>query len=235
MRGLGSAHFLKLKAHSPISPTVRIRYKMTYFFKNAKLLYIFLVFFVDVKSQLFFPGPCPTPTPLPNINITRYSGTWYLYQTYASTVQLFFSCQLGEYYPPRADGTWDGVTRMTERMTGNIISVPGTVKFFSTDGSAVFTSDNHLFSGNLPNIGINSPAGVTLTINYIVLATDYSSYAVEWTCYDFGISNFQFLWIFSRGATISQSNLQNIRKALNSQRINSAWLRDQDLSGCHFL
>ncbi|XP_035707932.1 lazarillo protein-like [Folsomia candida] len=208
---------------------------MTYFFKNAKLLYIFLVFFVDVKSQLFFPGPCPTPTSLPNINITRYSGTWYLYQTYASTVQLFFSCQLGEYYPPRADGTWDGVTRMTERMTGNIISVPGTVKFFSTDGSAVFTSDNHLFSGNLPNIGINSPAGVTLTINYIVLATDYSSYAVEWTCYDFGISNFQFLWIFSRGATISQSNLQNIRKALNSQRINSAWLRDQDLSGCHFL
>lgn len=71
MRGLGSAHFFKLRVHSPISPTVRIRYKMTYFFKNAKLLYIFLVFFVDVKSQLFFPGPCPTPTPLPNINITR--------------------------------------------------------------------------------------------------------------------------------------------------------------------
>ncbi|XP_021967841.1 apolipoprotein D [Folsomia candida] len=200
--------------------------------------FILILLLGDVESQLFFHGPCPTPAPLPNINITRYSGTWYLFQTYTSSVPLFFSCQLGEYFPPTPNGTWNGVTRMTERLTGYIISVPGTVQFLSTDGSAVFTSDNHLYSKHLENVRLNSTLSqrnFTVRIDYMVLATDYTSYAVEWTCHDFGISNFQFLWIFSRGGTISSNTLQNIRQVLNLQGINTAWLEDQDLSGCRFV
>ena len=71
------------------------------------------------------------------------------------------------------------------------------------------------------------------TANYLILATDYSSYAVVWSCASLAVANLQFAWILTRKQVPDQSTIDTALAVFDSKGINRKRLRKTSQSNCN--
>ncbi|XP_035701461.1 uncharacterized protein LOC118433566 isoform X2 [Folsomia candida] len=193
-------------------------------------------------SLKHFVGRCPSPMPVQNLNRTEFSGIWYAIQTYpADNYYPNFTCSLVDYKLPSLDGTWIRETRHTDK-SGRLPSNSAEVSFLSRDGSAYLNVDSWYnftraqkeriaqYGQSAEMVGLAKTTETKYSV--YVLATDYSNYAVFWTCDQSWGSNYQNLLITSRNLSIGNEAMETIKTTLNLQGITTTPLIKVDTSGC---
>ena len=136
-------------------------------------------------------------TVVTNFNLPAYLGSWYEIQRYESEFSLDLDCVTAEYILPNATST-----RIIVLNRGLLLNNQNETTAFEARGVAEpsFPDDETVpaklsvaFFGQEPDRS-----------NYWVLGTDYSSYAVVWSCeQNQPDSHLETAWVLSRTSTLT--------------------------------
>ncbi|KAF2354569.1 Lipocalin/cytosolic fatty-acid binding domain [Trinorchestia longiramus] len=172
-------------------------------------------------AQLVYPGACLPITPVQNFDLKKYAGLWYENRKYFAFFQLAGTC-----------------------VTATYVGIPG------NDSAVEVLNDGYFFGSPKTVIGVAEKVDPSSTEaklrvsftstpfaaapsergNYWVLETDYTSYAVVWSCrQDNDDSNRQNLWILTRDRVPTVRTLAKARKAIETRGLdyNSLTVTDQ--------
>ncbi|XP_075983119.1 uncharacterized protein LOC142981240 isoform X2 [Anticarsia gemmatalis] len=144
----------------------------------------------DANTPVVFPGQCDMNIPVvANFNPVAYAGSWYDVQSYPAPFQRG-TCQ-NALYTLNADGSVRVEnTQVVDRLLETWI---GSAVLASTDQSAKL------------DVTFNVD-GVDVTTNYWVLATDYTDYALVYSCQNIDAETRSvFSWKLSRTTQLSTS------------------------------
>ncbi|ROT67942.1 Apolipoprotein D [Penaeus vannamei] len=154
------------------------------------------VFSVTSSQELFF-GSCPQQAVVQNFDLNSYLGKWYEIEKYFAIFELGGKCITAE-YSLLPSGNIKVVNSQANAVTGKATSI---------EGQAVLADPASV--GGAPSGGDG---------NYWVLDTDYTSYAIVWSCsFDIKLMNAQILWILMRDQNPDPQRL-NYVKTLIRQR-----------------
>merc|ERR1711934_563465 len=149
-------------------------------------------------------GMCPMPRAVPKFDKERFYGAWYYQMQIPSFYQeMDLSCARG-FWRPRDDGS------VSVYFTGIMDSDGGPEEMCGK-----LWQDNEDNPGNwkasLPGSPIYGEANV--------LDTDYDSYAVVYSCYQFLFFKYELGWILTREAIASQVLIDNAMSVLERNGI----------------
>uniref|UniRef100_A0A2A4JTG4 Lipocalin/cytosolic fatty-acid binding domain-containing protein n=1 Tax=Heliothis virescens TaxID=7102 RepID=A0A2A4JTG4_HELVI len=157
--------------------------------------------FDDLPETIVLPGPCDDSiTGVPNFSIANYLGEWIEIARYPQTAQTG-QCNRAIY-----SSLGDNSVSIENTQVANeaLYTISGQGVFASQDGSGVLQVTF--------NVG-----GVSRTSNYHVLATDYTSYSLVYTCTNLPSGNRQVgSWKLSRTDILSQNALDVIDDVINN-------------------
>lgn len=78
-----------------------------------------------------------------------------------------------------------------------------------------------------------SAGKISLDLNYTILGTDYTNYAVASACATAPkVGDIQIVWVYSRQRTLSASNLNKALAVLKTNNLDSSKLVDVNQSDC---
>nr|QNT08914.1 polycalin [Spodoptera littoralis] len=122
---------------------------------------------VDSDFDVIFPGQCDDSIDaVENFNPQEYEGTWFDIESYPTRFQSG-TCNTAE-YSPNPDGTLQVVNT---QVSGQILQTTTGVAYpTSNDGSGKF------------DVTLTQSNGNVVTTKYWVLATDYTSYSLVYSC-----------------------------------------------------
>jgi len=184
---------------------------MLFFFVAASCL-------LAVQSQEVFLGCCPTVSVMSPFDITQYAGEWYENTKYYAIFEAGQKCIKAQ-YTLNDDGTVEVQNSGIKISTGDAVSITG---------KAAVTEAN---TGNLV-VAFSNLDDLPSTANYLVLGTDYTSYAVVWSCTNFWLFNTQFMWILTRDREPSAEVINSALAVIESNGLNRNRLRDTDHDDC---
>ncbi|XP_041970035.1 uncharacterized protein LOC121726651 [Aricia agestis] len=178
----------------------------------------------DPNTPVIFRGKCD-----PNVNVVRdfdaqaYMGKWYDISSYPSVFQSG-SCNTAEY--TLVGGTVDVFN--TQVINETLDTINGVARISSTDGSAKLVVNFPIENTNL-----------TTETDYWVLATDYISYSLVYTCVDIPEDESRQVWSWklSRSRQLTENAVNNINTAINAvQVLDNRYYVDNDHSdeGCFY-
>ena len=153
---------------------------------------------IGLSSASIFFGSCPTTTNQASMDFTQYTGKWYEYtRDWTIPFEFFQSCVTANYASTFNDGS-GGISVINRAyfwpfsfLAGN--GLEGRAKCDNTAAGCDVS-----FSPTLA-----TPSGDS--INYNVLATDYTNYSVVYSCSSFfgGLMSLDMLWVLSREPQLS--------------------------------
>ncbi|XP_051267280.1 apolipoprotein D-like [Dicentrarchus labrax] len=183
--------------------------------KAFKVLFVLLTTAAAADGQSFHRGSCPQPSVQDNFNVTKYMGTWYEIEKLPAMFERG-KCNQAT-YSPLVDGTVN--VRNAELLSnGKINSIEGVAKVKNSSQPAIL--DVGFFKG-VPD----SP--------YWVLSTDYQSYALVYSCFDyFGLFHIDFAWILARTRVLTQDVISQLRDTLAAAGVNINRLTVSNQTGC---
>ncbi|KAH8293288.1 hypothetical protein KR018_007561 [Drosophila ironensis] len=168
------------------------------------------------SAQVPFPGKCPEVKVMDTFDVESYTGVWYEYSKYPFAFEIGKKCIYAD-YEIIDNSTISVVNVGINRLTGQASNVTGKAKVIAPAQLAV------AFFPNQP----------TNTANYLVLGTDYESYAVVYSCT--GVStlvNFKIVWILTRERQPSAATIATAKKILENNSISQTFLIDTIQTGC---
>ncbi|KAF2356923.1 Lipocalin/cytosolic fatty-acid binding domain [Trinorchestia longiramus] len=158
---------------------------------NKAFLFIILTLGLMAQAQEIFLKKCPSQTVVENFDLSRYLGKWYENRSYFAIFQIGGRCTTAIY-----TDAGNGLVKVENtqiNFLGKTSGVVGQAKLAnpeSTEGKLSVSFSSETPYENMANEVTDS--------NYWVLDTDYTSYAVVWSCRNALIFNTQFLWILTR-------------------------------------
>jgi len=175
-------------------------------------------------------GDCPTTPTQGNFNATKYLGTWYEYERFGNLFQPLVQCGRAIY------GDLGNHSISVTNAGTRKIRVLG----FTVDESPV------LIKGSASVVDLSSPAELRVTFsefdqtstapNYFVVETDYTGYAVVYSCDrlpgDF--FNLQLAWVLTRSPGVAPGNLAAIKARLSSAGVPVEQFRAVEQTDCNF-
>ncbi|XP_042878650.1 apolipoprotein D-like [Penaeus japonicus] len=179
--------------------------------------------FSVTSAQDLFLGSCSNQAVVQNFDLNSYLGKWYEIEKYFAIFELGGKCITAEYslLP-------NGGIKVVNTQT-NVIS--GTES--SAEGQAVLADPA---SGEAKLVVSFSPFGGAPSGgdgNYWVLDTDYTSYAVVWSCaFDVKVANGQFLWILMRDQNPDPQRLNYVRSLIHNRGLDLTRLQRTDQTNC---
>jgi len=171
-----------------------------------------------VRPQSLSLGACPSVSVETDFVPAQYAGVWYENRNYFALFQLFQRCVKAT-YTDNGDGTIGVKNEAVRYLTGRANSITGTAR---------------------PLDGTNAKLGLTFAGSpfsprdapYWVLGTDYTSYAIVWSCNSYGILNSQILWILTRERSPSDATINLALAVIDKNGLNKNKLRLTDQSNC---
>ncbi|XP_024135938.1 apolipoprotein D [Oryzias melastigma] len=162
------------------------------------------------SAQTFGWGPCKTPEVQANFTLEEFVGSWYLVQ------------KLPAFSAP-GKCIRSNLTLM-ENATVHV-----------TNSHFLFGREWH-FDGVLVTPHSDEPAKLLAHFGKFVppvpdwvLATDYSSHAVVYSCMDFyHVFHVEYAWIFSRSPSLTPEVLQRCREVLEEEGVKTSRLQEVD-------
>ncbi|XP_052863329.1 apolipoprotein D-like [Anopheles cruzii] len=174
------------------------------------------------NGQIVSLGSCPDNPVVVNFDVARYLGLWYETRRYEQVFQ-----QNGECMTPEYSLNEDGTVRVFNSMV-----VPPSQVRLSELGSAVLA-----FPDRTPleaKLNVSFPLTNSDRTNYFVLATDYDTYAVVWSCFEVGPTmRADSAWILSRTPQMPATAVAQVQQYIDLY-LNEADLRttNQDEQFC---
>ncbi|KAG6455295.1 hypothetical protein O3G_MSEX009121 [Manduca sexta] len=155
--------------------------------------------------QIILPGQCNMNIPVvQNFDVAAYGGTWYQIEKYPQ-IHESGTCIGARYILDQASGVVNVLN--WEVINGVLVTISGTAVPQFTDGSA-------RLQVTLPIVGTND----TVTTSLYVLATDYNSYSLAYSC--FNVNRFQRAvgaWKLSRTRTMPAAGTAAINEVIQRQ------------------
>ncbi|GFS10181.1 apolipoprotein D [Elysia marginata] len=156
-----------------------------------------VVLSLGVANAVIKLGPCASVASQATLDPDRYVGKWYELKRFPNINQMDLRCTSAQ-YTLASNGS---VIVRNQGITsdGTLDSIEGTAQVVNVSAPAELSVD----------FGFGWPADIP---NYYVLATDYDSYSLVYSCSDlFGIS-MEYAWILSRerNAGLDVSGLEQI-------------------------
>ncbi|RVE53897.1 hypothetical protein evm_001559 [Chilo suppressalis] len=176
---------------------------------------------IEPGNPVILPGQCnDNITAVQNFDVANFSGLWHEVASYYS--------ENSENRCARAQYTVNsGVVEVVNSQVVNqaLQIITGTATVVSTDGSARLSV----------SLLVNNQ---TVTQDLVVLATDYSNYAVSYTCVNINNDTKRvFSWILSRRRQLSEQAQAAVNDVIASEiTLNNRYFRQSDQSdeGCFF-
>ncbi|XP_016955064.1 apolipoprotein D [Drosophila biarmipes] len=168
------------------------------------------------NAQVPFPGKCPDVQLLDSFDAEAYMGIWYEYSAYPNTFELGQECVYANY--SIVDSSTVSV------VNGGISGVTGQ----ATNATAIAKV---LGPGQL---AVAFYEGQSLTnANYLVLGTDYESYAVVYSCTSITQwANIKFAWILTRERQPSAETIDVAKKILDDNKVSQEYLSKTVQQNC---
>ncbi|XP_012255906.2 apolipoprotein D-like [Athalia rosae] len=184
------------------------------------MLWITLILFMVGGSMAQIPiiGLCPSVDTVSNFTVSRYVGKWYEAEKYFTIFQFGGKCTTAE-YALSENGSVTIRNSQISSLTGLASSIDGIARF-------VGRSDDAKFSVNFPSLPLSVDAP------YWVLDTDYDSYAVVWSCTDYGFISARYAWILTRERNPPLSVVQGAYNVLDKNGLSRAFLLRTDQNNC---
>ncbi|XP_034472461.1 apolipoprotein D [Drosophila innubila] len=175
-----------------------------------------LVAFSGVLAQVPFPGQCPEVKIMDEFDVNAYMGIWYEHSKYPFAFELGKKCIYASY--EIVDNTTVSVVNSAiNRFTGKSTNVTGTAKVIAPAQLAVSFSKNQV---------VSKP-------NYLVLGTDYESYAVVYSCNSLTpLAHLKIVWILTRQREPTVESIDAAHKILDDNKISQAMLIDTLQKNC---
>ncbi|CAF2064696.1 unnamed protein product [Rotaria magnacalcarata] len=148
-------------------------------------------------------GKCPNITTQSNFNVSQYAGLWY--EAYRNTIlfELGTKC-VNATYTLNSDGSI-GVWNQAVKFFGSRTSINGTAKVKNA-------SEPGALSVTFPSAGT--------TGDYNVISTNYSDYAIVYSCSNIRILfipfKSEYIWILSRTKTLSPLIVQQLSTTMSN-------------------
>ncbi|XP_037294072.1 uncharacterized protein LOC115446804 isoform X2 [Manduca sexta] len=176
---------------------------------------------INVGEDVILPGQCDVNIPVvQNFNVPQFLGVWHEIASYHSA-NAIGECNRAEY------SLGDGVVNVMNSQVINktLLSINGFARVSSNDGSARLS------------VVLNVPGG-TVQQDLWVIATDYSNYAISYTCENVNNSSKRiYSWILSRNPQLSPSAAAQVNQVVNSiMELNNAYYvaADHSDSACFY-
>ncbi|XP_052850973.1 apolipoprotein D-like [Drosophila gunungcola] len=168
------------------------------------------------NAQIPFPGKCPDVKVVDTFDVEAYMGVWYEYSKYPFAFEIGKKCIYAN-YGVIDNSTVSVLNAAINQLTGNPSNVTGKAKLIAPGQLAVAFYP-----------------GQSLTkANYLVLGTDYESYAVVYSCTSLTpLANFKIVWILTREREPSTETIDAAKKILDDNEISQAFLIDTTQKNC---
>ncbi|KAK9869283.1 hypothetical protein WA026_003036 [Henosepilachna vigintioctopunctata] len=184
------------------------------------MLRILLVIFVSlfgVRGQAIIDGDCPVVTVVENFDIDKYSGRWYEHFTYPRPQEIQGKCNTADYWNNH-NRTMGIRNTQLNQATGKLEYANGYARPLANPKEAKF----------LVNLDIGSHRDAT----YWILESDYTSYAVVWSCTPISDKSLAIVWLLSREKTLSGEVAVKLFNVLDKFNISLDPLKYTDQTNC---
>ncbi|KAF6206400.1 hypothetical protein GE061_017633 [Apolygus lucorum] len=179
---------------------------------GCQLIYVFVCATVVVQAQRPAFGRCPTVSPKEDFDVNQFVGDWteiersfYFFESSLSCTRLNFT--LFDNDTMKAEVTyrtpWRGSTSQSRYQVKDVSTKPGEL--------------NMVLDGTLPAVIARMAPG---SGKYIVLDTDYTDYALIYSCTDLRLVHADFIWVLGRGNDISVDARTVVYSTLDKSKIN---------------
>uniref|UniRef100_A0A3Q0R1N7 Apolipoprotein D n=1 Tax=Amphilophus citrinellus TaxID=61819 RepID=A0A3Q0R1N7_AMPCI len=177
-------------------------------------VYLLLLLLPVISAQTFHWGPCPTPNVQSNFTLEQYMGEWYEIEKLPDIIGR--GVCIKENYTLGGDG-----------IIQVLYSQVKDKRWFLEETAVVMDPQEPA------KLGVNLLSFLPY-MPYWVLSTDYTNYAVAYSCKDvFGAFHFDFAWILARTPSLPPLLVQSAKQLLTSQGIGISKMTPTDQSCKH--
>ncbi|KAK3696799.1 hypothetical protein RRG08_016850 [Elysia crispata] len=170
-------------------------------------------------------GKCPTVAAQSTLDKAQYLGVWYEYQRFPAIFEAGLDCTTATYGEDGDDISVTNAGTLRLELFGNkVVLNENSVEGSATIPDPAKPAELQVSFGGF-DMGNNSP-------NYFIQATDYTEYAVVFSCSEFLFVNVQFAWILTRTPGVAPSNLATLKSNLQAAGVDVSNFKVIDQSGC---
>ncbi|XP_044741801.1 apolipoprotein D-like [Chrysoperla carnea] len=183
-----------------------------------KLIVILGVITPNIIAQVPNLGFCPGYIPMADFNMNRFLGKWYESERYFTFSEVGSRCVTTN-YAKGPNGKIFVSNKITNRITGVKRIIDGEINEIAKGGEGRITVKYN----TLP---------VSYDTSYVILDTDYDSFAVLWACSGIGPIHTQNAWVMTRERLPAGTVLQKAYGVLDKYKISRAFFVKTDQESC---
>ncbi|XP_067010636.2 apolipoprotein D [Anabrus simplex] len=174
--------------------------------RSSAILVAFGLILVGTPSiaQVPFLGSCPHMEVVQNFNVSAYLGKWYEQQRYFAIFELGAHCVTAT-YTDEGNGVVGVNNENTNVATNRKSSIKGEATLVGKNGEA--------------KLKVVFPSVGNFGAPYWILETDYTRYAIVWSCSGLLGANAQFAWVLTREKNPGLEVLAEIKEQLEKHNV----------------